>query len=406
MWILPKQLHTSAFVPDTEALISDLVKQSQICGQSLFLRSKPSPQRTWSLKWNRDSWTALLSGRILKPSLGMDFLARWTSSLEGFPANHLVVPESAMETKTHATSFPTFWTALEDADLPLFSSKMLKESSPQNCQETIGEIQPERQFCSMSLGSWNDWVTKQRQAYLARVKLAHLTRGSGSLSWPTPEAFVQRVPIKTELTQTGFVSYHGDQKYGAKLSDAVTCGPADPANLSTSGSRQESWSKRAEFQKQKGINLHLPLSSQSIHVERSQGKLNPRWVETLMGLPVGWVMPSCVNPITPQGDSIPRHGIGNWMTPDCSDRRAMNSKQQRLSNQVNWMTPEAQNSTGYQVSNGKKILRLGSQVLETSTSPVRIAPTNSDSSATELFQQPLNSPSELSGQNLTKPINE
>jgi len=25
-------------------------------------------------------------------------------------------------------------------------------------------------------------------------------------------------------------------------------------------------------------------------------KLNPRWVETLMGLPVGWTMPSCASP--------------------------------------------------------------------------------------------------------------
>jgi len=28
------------------------------------------------------------------------------------------------------------------------------------------------------------------------------------------------------------------------------------------------------------------------------GKLNPRWVETLMGLPVGWTMPSCASPLT------------------------------------------------------------------------------------------------------------
>jgi hypothetical protein len=34
-------------------------------------------------------------------------------------------------------------------------------------------------------------------------------------------------------------------------------------------------------------------------VERNQaGKLNPRWVETLMGLPVGWTMPSCKFPQT------------------------------------------------------------------------------------------------------------
>jgi predicted transcriptional regulator len=31
---------------------------------------------------------------------------------------------------------------------------------------------------------------------------------------------------------------------------------------------------------------------------QTQGKLNPRWVETLMGLPVGWTMPSCVSPVT------------------------------------------------------------------------------------------------------------
>lgn len=28
------------------------------------------------------------------------------------------------------------------------------------------------------------------------------------------------------------------------------------------------------------------------------GKLNPRWVETLMNLPVGWTMPSCASPVT------------------------------------------------------------------------------------------------------------
>lgn len=50
------------------------------------------------------------------------------------------------------------------------------------------------------------------------------------------------------------------------------------------------------------------ISAGSLHVTKSQvdlvknmqmeygsksGKLNPRWVETLMGLPVGWTIPSC-----------------------------------------------------------------------------------------------------------------
>jgi hypothetical protein len=153
-----------------------------------------------------------------------------------------------------------------------------------------------------------------------------------------------------------------------KLRDHVHAKWATPqARDWQSGEDQDAWSKRAEIQKQKGVNLHL--------LEKSQGKLNPRWVETLMGLPVGWVMPSCQNPITPIAEPMQSMEGGNWMTP------------------------EAQNSTGYQISNGQKILRLGSQVMDTSTSLVTTEPTNSDSLEMELFQQPLNSPSELSGRN-------
>jgi hypothetical protein len=31
---------------------------------------------------------------------------------------------------------------------------------------------------------------------------------------------------------------------------------------------------------------------------RESYRLNARWVETLMGLPVGWTMPSCASPVT------------------------------------------------------------------------------------------------------------
>ncbi len=39
----------------------------------------------------------------------------------------------------------------------------------------------------------------------------------------------------------------------------------------------------------------------------ASGKLNPRWVEALMGLPVGWVMPSCAAPVTIEPTSC-----GSW----------------------------------------------------------------------------------------------
>ncbi len=64
MWILPKQLHTSAFVPATEALISDYAELSQLCAQSLTLRSKLMPARTWSQKANGDVTTMPLTAQV------------------------------------------------------------------------------------------------------------------------------------------------------------------------------------------------------------------------------------------------------------------------------------------------------------------------------------------------------
>jgi len=222
---------------------------------------------------------------------------------------------------------------------------------------------------------WKNWVIKSRGEYSARLNAVRLTSGSecslwptvtasedsyriggnsqqskclsamarrgemscqpASINWPTPEAFVQRGPIKTELTETGFLSYHGNQRYGAKLSDAVNCGPPAPDNHSTHGSRPESWSTptvtdasamspemrpsriatgRTTEYLARQIQWGTPTARDhksgrgkedrdykelTPMVERTQaGKLNPRWVETLMGVPIGWTTPSCTSPVT------------------------------------------------------------------------------------------------------------
>jgi hypothetical protein len=44
---------------------------------------------------------------------------------------------------------------------------------------------------------------------------------------------------------------------------------------------------------------HPVLASSSTDgSRRGFAKLNARWCETLMGLPVGWTMPSCASPVT------------------------------------------------------------------------------------------------------------
>ena len=317
MWILPKQLHKSAFVLDTAALISDLDEQSQICEPSLLARSKPSLARTWSQRWKRDSWTQHLSGRILKPSHGQSFVTAWTSSLEVIPASRLVQQGSDSEQKIHDISGHLSQPELFPCDPESASSRTSKDTSASDSER--------------SLANWKALVTRLRGEYSLRVKSAHLTNASGCSSWPTCAAR----DYKGERG-SGRQERKGNPADTLPNAVAQQHGQAVPVSPSTDGSRLESWatatvSTGAHRQKDGSMTPKLdrqvkawatPSTMDHINVVRNPeerspaankgnleeeiaghcgtatAKLNPRWVETLMGLPIGWVMPSCVSPLT------------------------------------------------------------------------------------------------------------
>ena len=66
------------------------------------------------------------------------------------------------------------------------------------------------------------------------------------------------------------------------------------------------------------------MPQQVLDAEKYRGKLNPRWVETLMGLDVGWVMPDTVEDAdlhtacTNRTDEL--RLLGNGVVPDCASR--------------------------------------------------------------------------------------
>jgi hypothetical protein len=176
-------------------------------------------------------------------------------------------------------------------------------------------------------------------------------------NWPTPDASNHRdgevLRKDNNLEQGGF--------HGVSLHHAMTkYGQAAPANPSTDGSRQGWWrtpsvaeeknqntSTQIYLQNQVGAtpkawatpcsrdrhpngqadgsktdlgnqvaqwgsprtgiraDTHFSYDRGKHNIEeqagasmKGGGKLNPRWVETLMGLPAGWVMPSCKSPVT------------------------------------------------------------------------------------------------------------
>ena len=406
MWILPKQLHTSAFVPDTAALNLDSNESSQICAQSLFVRSKPSPARTWSQKWKRDSWSQHLFGRILKDSLGTHFVTAWTSSLVATLASPSAQPVNDSELTTQDTSGPSSQMEFGFSDPSSASSRTSKDISASDSEK--------------SSKNWEASVTKQRGEYSQRVKSARLTSVSGFSSWPTaaardykgesgagrqerkgnpadtlPNAVAQwPTPSCGECLDQGtnWETLARLDKGGRILRRIATMemsGPADPINSSTHGSRpgsQKEWrtptaaeeknqstSKQIYLQNQVGatpqasdhvegartaLNSNqkclgrdmkqwatptMPVGGRTCRSGKRKGellldgqakqwatprlggeekaetrlargkdiglhgqagamtnsaKLNPRWVETLMGLPVGWTMPSCIRPLT------------------------------------------------------------------------------------------------------------
>ena len=181
MWILPKQLLTSAYAVDTQASGLDSKEFCQLCEKSLMWRSKPTQSQTWLRRWKSLPYLQPLSSRTLKPSHSQAFVDVWTSSLVGSRASRSALLGSEKPLKTPATSSPTLKTESDYVDLDWFSLKTSKESSQQKLES--GKV-----FSNMSSESWKAWVTQQRQEYLARAKSAQATREkeSSSLLWRTP----------------------------------------------------------------------------------------------------------------------------------------------------------------------------------------------------------------------------
>ena len=163
----------------------------------------------------------------------------------------------------------------------------------------------------------------------------------GVQNWPTPAARDYRTPY----AETGLVRADGKPRLDL-LPDAVRyetlfcrkaasgpsspptpAGPQDPENLSTDGNPPEQWPTPRAYSfaeshqpgltpldiRVRGLYQDNPRYWASPHANcttgagnqgrqggenlqtQAKGKLNPRWVETLMGLPIGWTTPSCAD---------------------------------------------------------------------------------------------------------------
>jgi predicted transcriptional regulator len=375
-WILPKQLHTLASALDTAALSLDSSEQSQICAQSLFVRSKPSPSQIWLRKWKRDSWTRHLSGRILRPSLGEPFVTAWTSLLGDIPASPSAQPVSAKESKTRGISGRGLQMVFDFSDPGSASLRTSKDISAWGCPT--------------SSKTWQEWVTERRGAYSARLNAAHRTSASGCSSWPSPVASEVRQGFQDRsrgmkgsqesLTTVVIKSWptpaardHKDtgenvdmKKVAAKckLSGVVAVhGPAVPASSSTDGSRpglSVDWrtpqaneagakvetlytkdgqpAKPGQRAYRKTPDGRMVLQSQTINQQVEM--VEKQWQTATVSTGAHKQKDGSMT------DKLDQQ-VKSWATPDASDRRSDNCRQVGLSNQIKtWPTPASSGVTG------------------------------------------------------------
>ena len=287
MWILPKQLITSAYALATKESETDSQEFSQICATSLTWRGKDSLPRTWLRRWKREPWLQHLSIRTLRPSLSQTFVDAWTSYLVDSRANPSALPESVRALKILDTSSHTSPKESESANHQLSFSKTSKEFLAAE-QEMVNP------FSNMSCEHWKEWVTEQRREYSVRLKSAHLIRESGSTSWPTATTRDWKDSISTVPPSRANPS---KQTLGQRVAHV---GLLDQAKNSTTGkSRELQWptprankvqpkiteENRSQLATRKKSNLEEEIAG---HCGKAVGQLNPDWVESLMGLPTGW----------------------------------------------------------------------------------------------------------------------
>ena len=347
MWILPKQL-ISAFAQDTEALTSDSVELSQTCEQSLMRRSKPSPAKTYLREWKAGNLMRLRSGAISSRFLGSSFLDWWISSLVATRVSPSVQQDSEKEQTTQDTSGRLSQVAFKFYDPDCASSRTWKDTLALDSEK--------------SLQTWKALVTKRRGEYSQRLNAARLTSEKECSSWPSPVASEVRqgfqdrsrgmkgsqeslttVVLKTSgpadpvnhsthgsrpeswltpranepTADNNFVARNADRGEHCHVSlTSQTKAWATPegmagGKISRGGKRKnellltgqvKAWPTPASSTGSGGPHgLDGGAGARSMlpeDMQRSSGKLNPRWVETLMGLPVGWTMPSCQSPVT------------------------------------------------------------------------------------------------------------
>ncbi len=223
-------------------------------------RLKLTQEKSYSKDSGTESYQSSLSGTTLEPlteSLGEDSL---TLSVEGSPAKILAQPEKARESEPNDLDYGLKW----QESFAKYDRNSSLWKTPQ-CS-LLGGLE---EFSE----TWPKWGMMQDGECLAlTIRVPH-TNGTGYGYWPTPD------------TCAGGTGPSQAKRNQPRLQDAVKMW-ATPT--------KRDWKEQTlspslavmhlDKERSKQLPRQMSLESPELH----GGKLNPVWVEWLMGWPLGW----------------------------------------------------------------------------------------------------------------------
>ena len=252
---------------------------------SLWVTSSGKPVRrlaSWK-GWDRRDWIRHLSGTISEPSTASRGAAEWISLLEESHASHTAPPASNSEAKTTGISSMSSLESWAKFDPVLCSWKKSQASL----------FETDLDDCS---GSWPNSGSMRSGAVFQREELERHTSGAGcSFSrgdrlgemWPTPRTITGGAESAERKKELGRTESGGGDLQAAALKYWPTPTAGDEASTRAANYSTESG-------RHSGTTLtdaacpSGPTAPKTPDGQTSKPRLNPRFVEALMGMPRGW----------------------------------------------------------------------------------------------------------------------
>ena len=235
MWVLVPRVSPSAQALEDW---TSPPKWSLELAESVTWRGKQRASSSWLRAWKKGGWIRRLFTRMPEPSMADRGVAEWISSLPVTRASHSVSPAKGSQKQTQGTSGPTLSGSSEKYSQPSLFSRTSKDTSSEASAPS-----------SVTLTNWGS----MRSGEFTRLPKPDLpTDATGSSYWPTPSA------SSYGSNQGGSAGRTGPIRYSLQSLAKQWPGPLAQA---TTGQQSQSTSGR---------------------------RLNPLFVEWLMGFPAGW----------------------------------------------------------------------------------------------------------------------